>query len=62
MGQGAPEPEPRRGGGHRRRQPEDGEERRPFGEDHVLQQVRGQQVVKADVVDRRPERDGEQEE
>ena len=56
----APASESRRRRGHRGRDAEHGEERRPLGEDHVLQQVRGEQVVEAEVVERRPERDREQ--
>jgi len=60
MDRDAPALETRRGSRHRGRDAEHREERRPLGEDHVLQQVRGQQVVQAELVKRRPERDREQ--
>ena len=50
-----PEVEPRESLRHRSRHAEDCQERRPLREDHVLQQVRRQQVVQTEVVDRRPE-------
>ncbi len=57
--QQAPQPEPRERAGHRSGHAEHREQRRPLGEDHVLQKVCGQQVVEAEVVQRRPERDRE---
>ena len=45
---------------HRPGDAEHREQRRPLGEDHVLQEVRRQQVVQAEVMQRRPERDREQ--
>jgi len=46
--------------GHRPGDREDDEKRRPLGEDHVLQQVRGQEVVQPEVMERCPERDRKQ--
>jgi len=45
---------------HRSGDPEHGEEWGPLGEDHVLEQMRREQVVEPQVVQRRPEGDREQ--
>ncbi len=60
MRQHAPQAEAGERRAHRRRDAEHGEERRPLGEDHVLEEVRGQEVVQPEVMQGRPERDREQ--